>query len=104
MSLDIGRVLSALADPTRRELVDLLASAEPRTASELSEHFEITRQGVMKHLRVLSDAGVLAAQRSGREVRYRVDEATVRESARWFAERADIWDRQLAGLKRAVEG
>ncbi|MBD2759235.1 helix-turn-helix transcriptional regulator [Yimella sp. cx-573] len=103
MSADIGAVLSALSDPTRRELVDLLAASGPRTASELADHFDMSRQGLMKHLRVLADAEVLTTQRLGRAVHYQVESRTIGDAARWFSERVSTWDRQLAGLKRRLE-
>ncbi len=60
-------MFKALADPTRRFLLDLLFQREGRTLSELDAEVEMTRIGVMKHLRVLEDAGLVLTQRSGRE-------------------------------------
>lgn len=62
-----NRVFKALADPTRRFLLDLLFEREGRTLRELEAEVEMTRIGVMKHLRVLEDAGLVITQRSGRE-------------------------------------
>ncbi len=60
-------MFKALADPTRRFLLDLLFQREGRTLSELDAEVEMTRIGVMKHLRVLEEAGLVVTQRSGRE-------------------------------------
>lgn len=64
---DDNRVFKALADPTRRFLLDLLFEREGRTLSELEAEVEMTRIGVMKHLRLLEEAGLVLTQRSGRE-------------------------------------
>jgi DNA-binding transcriptional ArsR family regulator len=64
---DDNRVFKALADPTRRFLLDLLVARDGRTLTELESELEMTRFGVMKHLRVLEDAGLVVTRRSGRE-------------------------------------
>ena len=64
---DDDAVFKALADPTRRFLLDLLFERDGRTLTELESELEMTRFGVMKHLRVLEEAGLLVTQRSGRE-------------------------------------
>ena len=65
--MDDDRVFKALADPTRRFLLDLLFARDGRTLTELEIEVEMTRFGVMKHLRVLQDANLIVARRSGRE-------------------------------------
>jgi DNA-binding transcriptional ArsR family regulator len=67
VTTDDNRVFKALADPTRRFLLDLLFSRDGRTLTELESELEMTRFGVMKHLRVLEDAGLVVTRRSGRE-------------------------------------
>jgi DNA-binding transcriptional ArsR family regulator len=64
---DDDRVFRALADATRRFLLDLLFTRDGRTLTELESELEMTRFGVMKHLRILEDAGLVVARRSGRE-------------------------------------
>jgi DNA-binding transcriptional ArsR family regulator len=64
---DDDAVFKALADPTRRFLLDLLFERDGRTLTELESELEMTRFGVMKHLRVLEEAGLVVTQRSGRE-------------------------------------
>ena len=64
---DDDRVFKALADPTRRFLLDLLFQRDGRTLTELESELEMTRFGVMKHLRILEDAGLVVTRRSGRE-------------------------------------
>lgn len=62
-----NRVFKALADPTRRFLLDLLFEREGRTLTELESEVDMSRVGVMKHLRLLEDAGLIVTRRSGRE-------------------------------------
>ena len=64
---DDDRVFKALADPTRRFLLDLLFARDGRTLTELESAVEMTRYGVMKHLRVLEEAGLVVSRKSGRE-------------------------------------
>ena len=64
---ELGSVFKALSDPTRRFLLDLLFDRDGRTLSELEAELAMTRFGVMKHLRVLEDAGLVVTQRQGRE-------------------------------------
>jgi DNA-binding transcriptional ArsR family regulator len=100
---DIGPVLVALADPTRRQLLDALADAGRASATTLAGRLPVSRQAVVKHLNVLVGAGLVTGGRAGREVLYRVCPDSVDASARWLAALAAAWDRRLATLKRLAE-
>jgi len=99
----VDSVLVALADPTRRQLLDLLASYGEATATTLAERLPVSRQAVVKHLAVLDAAGLVSSGRVGREVRYTVRSAALDATARWMAALATDWDRRLADLKRVAE-
>lgn len=99
----VARVLPALADPTRRAVLAGLAARETATATLLAGDLSITRQAVVKHLAVLADAGLVESAREGREVRFRVRAAPLRETASWLAAQADAWDGRLAALKAEAE-
>ena len=99
----VDGVLAALADPRRRQLLDLLSEQGEATATTLAEALPVSRQAVVKHLGVLDDAGLVAASRVGREVRYAVRTAAVDTTARWLAALAVDWDRRLARIKRLAE-
>jgi DNA-binding transcriptional ArsR family regulator len=99
----VGSVLVALADPTRRRLLDLLAAQGEVTATVLAERLPISRQAVVKHLAVLDAAGLVSGNRVGREVRYAVRPEALDETARWMASVAAEWDRRLANIKRIAE-
>ncbi|MFD8497557.1 ArsR/SmtB family transcription factor [Amycolatopsis sp. NPDC059657] len=100
---EIGEVLAALADPTRRQLLDVLADAGQASATTLAGQLPVSRQAVVKHLNVLESAGLVSGGRSGREVLYRVRPEAIEESARWLTELAASWDRRLNMLKRIAE-
>jgi DNA-binding transcriptional ArsR family regulator len=99
----VDSVLAALADPTRRRVLDLLAAQDHATATTLAADLPISRQAVVKHLAVLDDAGLVSAERSGREVRYAVRSAALDATAHWMTSLAADWDRRLARIKRLAE-
>ncbi|MBM0227493.1 MULTISPECIES: helix-turn-helix transcriptional regulator [Micromonospora] len=99
----VDSVLVALADPTRRQLLDLLAAQGEVTATTLAERLPVSRQAVVKHLAVLDAAGLVSGRRVGREVRYSVRPAALDATARWMAALAVDWDRRLANIKRVAE-
>lgn len=100
---EISAVLVALADQTRRQLLDALVAEGTASATTLATRLPVSRQAVLKHLNVLTDAGLVESGRVGREVRYQVRPARLDASARWLAELAATWDRRLTALKRLAE-
>ena len=99
----VDSVLGALADPMRRQLLDLLAAQGEVSATTLAERVPVSRQAVVKHLAVLDAAGLVSGRRVGREVRYAVRPAALDATARWMAALAADWDRRLANIKRVAE-
>ena len=99
----VDSVLFALADPTRRQLLDLLAPQGEATATTLAERLPVSRQAVVKHLAVLDAAGLVSTSRVGREVRHAVRPAALDVTARWMSALAADWDRRLANIKRIAE-
>jgi DNA-binding transcriptional ArsR family regulator len=93
---------AALGDPTRRQLVTWLAT-RPATATELASRLPVTRQAVVKHLGILQDARLVAKQRDGREVRYRLDAQRLEAAATWIAMVTARWETRLARLKQHLE-
>ena len=100
---EFGNVLAALADPTRRRLLDLLAARGAATATTLAGRLPISRQAIVKHLAVLDAAGLVVGSRAGREVRYALRPAALDAATRWMSWLAADWDRRLAAVKRAAE-
>jgi DNA-binding transcriptional ArsR family regulator len=99
----LDEVLAAMADPTRRWLLEDLAARGEATATTLADDLPISRQAVVKHLAVLSRAGLVSGRRQGREMRYVVRPEGVAETARWMAGLAADWDRRLNEIKRIAE-
>jgi DNA-binding transcriptional ArsR family regulator len=95
-------VFVALADPTRRQLLERLAMG-PTTATGLSVRFPLTRQAVVKHLAALAAAGMVAKERHGREVRYRMESAPLGEATVWLTALSVRWEQRLQRLKSYVE-
>jgi DNA-binding transcriptional ArsR family regulator len=87
----LGQVFSALADPSRRQVIDYLAERGTATATELTGELPMTRQAVAKHLSTLADAGLVEAERSGRETRYHLTDAGTE------------WDERLDALRRHLQ-
>jgi DNA-binding transcriptional ArsR family regulator len=94
---------SAIGDPTRRRLLDLLLDGGPGTATSLSEHLPVTRQAVAKHLGVLDRVGLVHVAPAGREMRYQVDDAQLARAAAQLADVGQTWDRRLQRIKRIAE-
>ena len=104
MNDDLDRVWKALADPTRRAILDLLRR-NPRTTTEIVERIpDLSRFGVMKHLAVLRGAGLVQAREEGRSVVNSLNAVPIRLIyERWVSDYQDLWVRKLTGLKRSME-
>ncbi len=95
-------VFQAIADPTRRSMLRLLADEEmPITA--ITERFPISRTAINKHLHVLSDAGLVSSQKVGRETRYKLQPEPLAELKQWYAFFERYWENKLLSLKEFVE-
>jgi DNA-binding transcriptional ArsR family regulator len=101
---DDDRVFKALADPTRRFLLDRLFKRDGRTLAELEPGLEMTRFGVMKHLRVLEDAGLVVTRRQGREKLHFLNAVPIRLiNDRWIDKYTERRGSALANLKSESE-
>jgi DNA-binding transcriptional ArsR family regulator len=98
-----GELFAALSDPTRRQVLDLLAARGEGSASGLAADMPVSRPAVIKHLAVLDRAGLVESRRRGREVLYSVRPEPLESAARWMTGLAADWDRRLAALKRLAE-
>jgi DNA-binding transcriptional ArsR family regulator len=97
---DVDAVFAALADPTRRQLLDQLSIEGPLTATELAVSYPVSRQAVVKHLATLAAAGLLDTERHGREVRYGVVARQLGGASSWLADVGARWDHRLEALQR----
>jgi len=94
---------SAIGDPTRRRMLDLLLATGPGTATSLSERLPVTRQAVAKHLLVLAHVGLVHGTTSGREHRYQVDQAQLARAVAQLTRVGASWDARLQRIKRIAE-
>jgi DNA-binding transcriptional ArsR family regulator len=99
----VDAVFSALADPSRRFVLETLAAQGTATPTELAADLPVTRQAVAKHLTALRDAGLVEATRAGRETRYALTPAPLASATEWLEEVGAAWDARLNALMRLVE-
>jgi DNA-binding transcriptional ArsR family regulator len=98
----VDAVFAALADPTRRRVVETLSREPSVTASGLAAELPISRQAVAKHLLVLRGAGLVRPSRVGRELRYALDRDALGDAGRWIETVGDEWDQRLGALRRSL--
>jgi DNA-binding transcriptional ArsR family regulator len=100
----MDEVLKALADPTRRDLLDRLRKRDGQSLSAMEERLPISRFGVMKHLKVLEEAGLVTTQRRGREKLHFLNPVPIRLiHDRWVSKYAEPWASALSDLKKDIE-
>ena len=100
---DVGAVFNALADPTRRHLVEALAAEPGATATGLASSLPISRQAVAKHLKLLGEAGLVNSHRQGREALFELETEPLADAVAWIGAVGAEWDRNLAGLRLLLE-
>jgi predicted transcriptional regulator len=94
---------SAVGDPTRRRMLDLLLADGPGTATSLSDRLPVTRQAVAKHLQVLDRAGLVRGTTVGREHRYEIDQRQLARAVAQLAAVGSSWDARIARITRIAE-
>lgn len=99
----MGAVFTALSDPTRRQVVELLAQRPSVTASQLAQELPITRQAIAKHLSTLAEAGLVSAAHRGRETRYELTPEPLSGAMQWMATAGARWEERLARLAQGLE-
>jgi DNA-binding transcriptional ArsR family regulator len=97
---EAGQVFAALAEPTRRAIIDLLVEGGPSTATELARQLPISRQAVAKHLTALYRAGLVLGRKEGRDVRFRLRAEPLTDAMQWMAALAARWDQRLDALQQ----
>jgi len=97
----LDRVFHALADPSRRAMVDRLTRG-PASVSELAEPFDMTLAAVVQHLRVLEDSGVVRSEKVGRVRTCRIEPAALTSAEQWITKRKALWGRRLDRLAEVL--
>lgn len=95
--------LSALAEPRRRRVVEILARRGELTASEISGEFEVTPQAISQHLRVLREANVLQMEKRAQRRLYTINPRSIDQVQQWAASMGRLWSRRLDRLDRALK-
>jgi len=96
-------VYSAVADPTRRRLIRLLAEGDDLPLHEITARFPVGRTAVSKHLAVLKEAGLVVDRKAGRETRYHLNAAPLREIQEWLSFYERFWTERIDRLKELLE-
>jgi DNA-binding transcriptional ArsR family regulator len=92
-------VFRAIADPTRREILDTLVDKQEESATELTKDFDMSLPALSQHLKVLREAGLIAGRREGRQIFYRLNPAPLYEVARWIHPYERFWKTKLDALE-----
>ncbi len=93
----LSEIFAALADPTRRKILQHLRSGESRM-TKLAEPFRMSLPAISKHVRVLEKAGLVTREKQGREHRIRADPTGLKKAQQWMAQYVEFWDRQFDAL------
>jgi DNA-binding transcriptional ArsR family regulator len=102
---DLDLIFQALANATRRQILDVVAAAPGSSVNQVTEHFEMSRIGVLKHINLLEEAGLLVSERVGRERPLHVNLVPLQLiQERWSDRYRNFWANRLTRLKYAVEG
>lgn len=96
-------VYSAVADPTRRQIIRMLANADELPLHELTAAFPMGRTAISKHLSVLKEAGLVSERKIGRETRYRLNPAPLQEIQDWVSFYERFWNERIDRLKSMLE-
>lgn len=94
-------VFQAIADPTRRAIIILIAS-QAMTPNSIAEHFETTRQAISKHLRILTECQLVAQEQSGREIYYQLNASKMKEIDQWLEQFRSIWESRFSELDNVL--
>lgn len=96
-------VFSALADETRRQIIEMLTEDGEQTATQLADRFPISRQGVSKHLNIMEEAGLVTVRQRGRDKFYHLTPEPLEEASLWISAIAARWDKRLGALRDLIE-
>jgi DNA-binding transcriptional ArsR family regulator len=99
----VDEVFGALADPTRRDLLEELAHRGGASASALAKTLPVSRQAIAKHLQILEESGLVEGDKRGRELCFAVQPRALLATARWMERAAERWDTRLDRIKRIAE-
>jgi len=94
-------VFQAIADPTRRAII-LLVAFQAMTPNAIAEHFDTSRQAVSKHLKILTECELVKQKQSGREIYYQINAKKMKEIDQWLAQFRKIWENRFSELDKVL--
>lgn len=94
-------IFKAIADPTRREIIELIA-LQPMTPNAIADHFDTSRQAISKHLRMMTESGALKLEQQGREIYYRLEVEKMKEIDQWLEKFRKIWKERFENLDKLL--
>jgi DNA-binding transcriptional ArsR family regulator len=94
-------VFQAIADPTRRAII-LLIALQAMTPNAIAEHFDITRQAVSKHLRILTECQLVKQEQTGREIYYQLEATKMKEVDKWLDQFRELWEGRFTELDKVL--
>jgi DNA-binding transcriptional ArsR family regulator len=103
VAVESEALVAAVTEPTRRQMLDLMLERGDSTATVLADNLPISRQAVSKHLAVFARVGLVQGEKSGREMRYRLNIERLDQATRSLGELAAAWDRRLLRIKKIAE-
>ncbi|MEO5943996.1 MAG: metalloregulator ArsR/SmtB family transcription factor [Ferruginibacter sp.] len=94
-------IFQAIADPTRRAIITLIA-LQAMTPNALAEHFDMTRQAVSKHIKILTECQIVKQEQAGREIYYKLEVAKMKEIDKWMEQFRQIWESRFNQLDKVL--
>jgi DNA-binding transcriptional ArsR family regulator len=95
-------VFQAIADPTRREIITLIAHQQPMTLNAIAEYFDITRPAVSNHIKILNECGIISIEQVGRERHCKIQPDNLKEVADWAGQFNELWEQKIDSFEKYV--
>ena len=96
-------IFSALADPNRRHIVELLAKKGQLSASDISDQFDVSPPAISQHLKVLREADIVTMEKRAQQRIYQINPSKFKELERWVKKLTELWDQRFSSLDRLLE-
>ncbi len=95
-------VFQAIVDPTRREIIALIADRQPLTLNQIAEHFDITRPAISNHIKILNECGIISIEQVGRERHCKIQPGNLKEVSDWIGQFNRLWEQRIDSFEKYV--
>jgi DNA-binding transcriptional ArsR family regulator len=95
-------VFQAIADPTRREIIGLIARRQSLTLNAIAEHFDITRPAISNHIKILNECGIISIEQIGRERHCKIQSNNLKEVSDWIGQFNELWEQKIDSFEKYV--